>query len=206
MSNILPSTSAKTKILNAALKIIRTKGYDATSVDELCKDAGVTKGAFFHHFKSKEVLGVAATQHWNTLTGGLFEHAPYHRHADPVDRLLAYIDFRAMILDGRSVPEFTCLLGTMVQETYETSDALRSACDVGISSHAATLEGTIAQAMKQRGVTGFTAESLALYTQAVLQGAFILAKAKGSAKVVRECIAHLRRYIELLFSNQKEGA
>ncbi len=196
--------NAKTKLLNSALKVIRTKGFDATTVDDLCKDAGVTKGAFFHHFKSKEELGVESTRYWNTLTGGLFAQAPYHLPADPVDKLLAYIDFRAILVRG-NVPEFTCLLGTMVQETYETSDALREACDIGISSHAATLEGYIGDAMRQRSVSGFTAQSLALYTQASLQGAFILAKAKGNTEVVHDCIAHLRRYVELLFAKQNEG-
>jgi TetR/AcrR family transcriptional regulator, transcriptional repressor for nem operon len=45
----------------------------------------------------------------------------------------------------------------------------------------------------------WSAESLALYTQAVLQGAFVLAKAKGGPEVARDCVAHLRRYLEQLF-------
>jgi TetR/AcrR family transcriptional repressor of nem operon len=40
---------------------------------------------------------------------------------------------------------------------------------------------------------------LALYTQAVLQGAFVLAKAKNRSEVARDCVAHLRRYLEFLF-------
>jgi TetR/AcrR family transcriptional regulator, transcriptional repressor for nem operon len=198
-------TSAREKLLNAAVAVIRTKGYGATTVDDLCKTAGVTKGAFFHHFKTKEELGVAATRHWNTFTGALFADAPYHLPADPVERILAYIDFRAAIVEGRSVPEFTCLLGTIVQETYSTNDALRAACDSGISSHATTLENYVSEAMEQRGVGGFTPESLVLYTQATLQGAFILAKAKGNANVTRDMIAHLRRYIELLFNTAHKG-
>ncbi|MCA9602813.1 MAG: TetR/AcrR family transcriptional regulator, partial [Myxococcales bacterium] len=56
-------------------------------------------------------------------------------------------------------------------------------------------------AMRDRGVTGnWSAESLAAHTQAVLQGAFILAKAKGDVDVAVESVAHLRRYVELLFS------
>ncbi len=46
--------SAKDKLLDAAVHVVRQKGYAATSVDDLCKAAGVTKGAFFHHFESKE--------------------------------------------------------------------------------------------------------------------------------------------------------
>jgi TetR/AcrR family transcriptional repressor of nem operon len=50
----------------------------------------------------------------------------------------------------------------------------------------------------------WTAEGLALHTQAVLQGAFILAKAKGNAAIAAASIDHLRRYIELLFQPSKK--
>ena len=99
--------------MNAALRLIREKGYGATTVDELCAAAGVTKGAFFHHFKSKEALGVAAAQYWSQMTGGLFAGAPYHQPADPLARLLAYIDFRSELIDG-PVEGFTFLVGTKV--------------------------------------------------------------------------------------------
>ncbi|MGL4406716.1 MAG: TetR/AcrR family transcriptional regulator, partial [Notoacmeibacter sp.] len=45
------------KILNAALKLVRQKGFGATRIDDICAEAGVTKGAFFHHFKDKEAMG-----------------------------------------------------------------------------------------------------------------------------------------------------
>src|SRR5215470_15613024 len=120
--------SAREKVLDAALAVIRCKGYAATTVDELCARAGVTKGAFFHHFASKEDLAVAAAKYWGEVTGVFFRDAPYHAHKDPLDRVFGYIDFRRSILRGE-LADFTCLLGTMVQETYETSPRIRQACD-----------------------------------------------------------------------------
>ena len=193
---------ARAKLLEAARDIVRAKGFNATSVEELCAAADVTKGAFFHYFASKEALGVAAANHWSATTSELFAAAPYHAHADPLDRVLAYVDFRGQLLGGE-IAEFTCLVGTMVQETYNTSDAIRAACDASISGHAATLEADIEAATAQHTVTGTTAASLALYTQTVLQGAFILAKAKGSADVAHESVAHLKRYFEMLFKREK---
>jgi TetR/AcrR family transcriptional repressor of nem operon len=191
--------SARDKILAAALRIIRAKGYAATSVDELCAGAGVTKGAFFHHFKSKDDLAVAAADHWSETTGAFFAAASYHAHADPLDRVLGYIDFRKAILTG-TVAEFTCLVGTMVQEAYDSHPSIRAAVDRSISAHAAKVEADIAEAMEyHRLEADWSAASLALHTQAVLQGAFILAKAKGGAAVAADSIDHLRRYVELLF-------
>lgn len=197
--------ATKTKILDSALKLVRTHGYDATTVDELCQDAGVTKGAFFHHFKSKEDLAVSATRFWTEMTGGLFATAPYHAYEDPLDQLIAYIDFRAQLLEGRTLPECTCLLGTMAQETFQSSPAIRDACFAGITAHTDTVADII-RAAKQRHAPQATwsVESLALHTQAVIQGAFILAKAKNDVSLAADSIRHLRRYVELLFHFAKE--
>ncbi len=193
----------KTRLLDAALLVIRTKGYSATTVDDLCRAAGVTKGAFFHYFKSKEELAVAAAGHFGAMAEGLFAQAPYRALPDPLSRLLAYVDFRRSILQG-TLPEFTCLLGTLVQEAYETSPAIAAACDWEISAHAATLEADIAELMQTQGtMAAWTASSLALHTQAVIQGAFILAKAKHGPKVAADSLLHLRQYLELLFSKKE---
>ncbi|MFN0193749.1 MAG: TetR/AcrR family transcriptional regulator [Aestuariivirga sp.] len=202
MNSIL---GARSRLINAATQLIREQGYSATSVDELCANAGVTKGAFFHHFKTKEDLAVAAARHWAEWTSALFEQAPYHQPADPLERLLAYVDFRIMILDGRSLPEFTCLMGTMVQETYGTNPAIRGACEASISGHAATLVKDIAEAKaKHAPYAEWSPESLALHTQAVIQGSFILAKAKNDAIAAAESMRHLRRYIQLVFTCEEK--
>ena len=104
--------ASKTRLLDAALQVIRTKGYAATTVDDICAAAGLTKGSFFHHFKGKEELALGAVEYWNAVTSGLFAQAPYRQIADPRERLLAYIDFRAQLVRGE-LPEFTCLLGTL---------------------------------------------------------------------------------------------
>src|ERR1700752_3551780 len=90
----IETSNTKTKLLNAALTAIRAKGYTATTVDDICEAAGVTKGAFFHHFKRKEDLAVEAAKHWGTITSGLFASAPYRALTDPLDRGLAYGYFR----------------------------------------------------------------------------------------------------------------
>mgnify|MGYP001292074248 CR=1 FL=1 len=196
---------AKAKLLEAAIVMIRSKGFAGTSVDDLCAAAGVTKGAFFHHFATKEALGVAAANFWSDTTGAFFREAPYNWHQDPLDRVMGYIDFRAELMTGPA-EGFSCVAGTMVQEAFNTSLAIREACRASIVGNAAMLEADIEEAMALQGVTGVTARSLALYIQAVLQGGFVLAKAIGGADIARESVAHLKRYFEMLFNHPKKQA
>jgi TetR/AcrR family transcriptional repressor of nem operon len=190
---------SKTKLLDAALQVIRAKGYAATTVDDICHEAGVTKGSFFHHFKGKDELALNAVAHWKTMTEGLFAAAPYHGAEDPVDRVLGYVDFRAEILTGE-LSDYTCLLGTLIQETYATHPDFRAACDRSMSSHIAELTRDIELAKKLHAPRApWSAESVGCFIQTVLQGAFILAKAKQGPDTVRESLAHLRRYLKSLF-------
>ena len=191
---------ARARLLAAARDVIRAQGFAATTVDDVCKAAGVTKGAFFHHFENKEALGVAAANYWAETTSAFFADAPYHMHDDPLDRLIGYVEFRKTIIEG-DLEEFTCLVGTMTQEVYGSHPAIRDACAASILGHAATLEPDIRAAMKARGIKAdWTPASLAAHAQAVLQGAFILAKATGDRAIARESVDHLRRYIEMLFT------
>ena len=189
----------RTRLLDAAIHVIRAQGYAATTVDDICREAGLTKGSFFHHFQSKEELGVAAAEHFGRMAERLFGAAPYRALEDPLERLLAYIDFRTTILQGE-LPDYTCLLGTMVQEAYDTHPAIRAACEREISFHAADVAQDVEEAKRRYAPDApWSAESLALFTQAVLQGAFVLAKAEHGPHVAVECLAHLRRYVESQF-------
>jgi TetR/AcrR family transcriptional repressor of nem operon len=195
-----PRNSAETrsKLLDAARDVIRAKGYTATTVDDICAAAGVTKGAFFHHFESKEQLGIAAVENFGEIASALFGAAPYNAYPDPRDRVLGYVDFRASMLQGE-IARYTCLLGTTVQEVYATHPDIRAACDHGLSEHVAALTKDI-EAAKQRYAPDapWSAESVGYFMQAVLQGAFIFAKAKQNPEVAVASLGHLRRYLVTL--------
>ena len=206
MHSMADAGSSRTRLLDAALRVFRERGYTATTVEDLCRAAGVTKGSFFHHFESKEALALAAIEHWNMLTGALFEAAPYRQVEDPRERLLAYLDFRAALVRGE-LPEFTCLLGTLVQETFASHPVLQAACGTGIKAHAQTLVPTIEAARARYAPEAdWSAESLARHTQAVLQGGFVLAKALNDPQAALEAIGHLKRYVEGLLPVRRDEA
>ena len=196
-------SESRQKLLSAAISLVREKGYTATTVDQVCERAGLTKGAFFHYFKSKDALAVASADYWSQCSKAVFTSAAYNAHAEPLDRILGHLEFRRAMLASK-LQDITCFAGTVVQEIYASHPDLARACEASINDRAAELEKDIEAAMKQQRIRGrWTAASLALHVQAVVQGAIVVAKAKGGTEVAIESIDHLRRYIELLFGKSR---
>jgi TetR/AcrR family transcriptional repressor of nem operon len=189
---------SKAKLLDAALHVIRAKGYVATTVDDLCHAAGVSEGSFFEHFNTKEELAISAAAHFGAMAAGLFSSAPYQSALDPRDRVLGYVDFRRILI-GDDLVASTCLFGTMIQETYATHPAIAAACNGQLSDHIDILTNDIRDAKRLYAPDApWDPRTLASFIQAALQGAFILVKAESGPRVGHENLAHLRRYLEML--------
>jgi TetR/AcrR family transcriptional regulator, transcriptional repressor for nem operon len=195
--------NSRNRLLAATIDLVRANGYAATRVEDVCAAAGVTKGSFFHHFASKEDLAIAAAGRWNDGAAQVFAKAPYQASRDALERLLGYVEFRKQLLSGE-IWEWTCFAGTTIQEVHETYPPIRDACAASIDDHLQMLRAMIDDALRDHPVPGLRAESLAVHIQAVIQGAFVMAKARQDVRAARDSIDHLHRYIELLFaSNQK---
>lgn len=190
----------RARLLDAARDAFRRDGYAATSVDDLCRLAGVTKGAFFHHFASKEDLARAAVAEWGAVTGALFRAAPYAALPDPVARVFGYLAFRRALAEGEPAA-ISCLFGALAQETAAAMPQLRAEVWSGLDAHVGMVAADLAAA---KAICAPQADwdpgQLALFTQATLQGAFILAKAKGDSAVARDMIVHLETYVASLLA------
>lgn len=164
-------------LLDAAQSLILSKGFPATRVDEVCAAAKVTKGSFYHHFKSKDDLAAALIDHYfDHLTQTLCTGA-WQDRSDPVERLLGFLDHAIKVLRGPLLRN-GCLLGSFALDLSETHPDIRIEIENRFDQLAGVLEPTVRAALKQQGVTGFvSAGALARQFVSVLQGSIVLAKA-----------------------------
>jgi len=189
----------KQKLLDAALELMLAKGYTATSVDEICEAAGLTKGSFFHYFEGKEHLGQLLAQHFHDSMKQVFQAAPFHQKKDPLDRVFGRVDFLIEIARNPQ-GHMGCLLGTFVQELSDTHPSIRSVCATCFDDAAQSFKRDLDEAKaKYAPRARWSTQSLAEHLTAVAQGALILAKAKQDPKVMAEHLRHFREYLKSVF-------
>ena len=186
------------KLVDAARELMLSKGYTATSVDDICTAAGVTKGSFFHYFTDKEHLGRVAAERFYADRVTIFEKAPLQDKTDPLDRVLGLIDF--LIQVARSPQGVTgCLLGNFVQELAKTHPKIRDVCAECFDDQAERFQQFLNEAKaKYAPHAKWSTASVASHLIAVLQGGIILAKARQDRGAVAENLGHFRVYLRHL--------
>jgi TetR/AcrR family transcriptional repressor of nem operon len=189
-------SQTKLKLLDAAQELMLSKGYTATSVDDVCSAAGLTKGSFFHYFEGKEDLARVVAQRFYDAMRASVRVAPFLQLDDPLDRVFGFVDF--LIAKSRN-PKLAngCLLGTFVQELAETHPKIRSICAACFDEQAEWLQNDLEAAKKKYAPRArWSAQTLAEHLIAVAQGSIILAKAKQNRKVIEESLEHFKAYLK----------
>lgn len=200
--------STRDRLIGAMIDLVRQKGYDAVRVDDVCAAAGVSKGAFFHYFKSKQEIAEIAADAWRDNSCGLFASQGFvvsdERDASAREKLLRYVDFRIALIEGSNeIFEFCCYAGTLVQEVHETHPELSDRAAQGIAAHVAQLEPICADALRDAGRDAAEAAALAQYFQTVLQGALLMAKAYRSPSAAVTSLEKFKVQLALLLDGRQ---
>jgi TetR/AcrR family transcriptional repressor of nem operon len=194
--------NAREKLLSAGTELFRRQGYLGTTVDEICHSAGVTKGAFFHHFETKEMLAETCLGEWERRVVAMHESAPFQSIRKPREKLFACIDFFIGVFSNPDMFK-SCLAGTTVQEISETHPVLRDAAQTCFVSGARLFQKLLDEAGRDAGVE-LDAASLAELWMATLQGSILLAKASRDEAVISGNLRHFKQYVESLFDSNKK--
>lgn len=198
MRTIEPKTETEERLLNAAQSLMLEKGFVATTVDEICEAAGVTKGSFFHYFKSKEDLGKKLVQRFASKTGSAMKEGVCCAGNDPLDRVYGYLDCAIELMKNPDAKG--CLVGTFSQELSESHPEIRSLCAQAFEEMVEMFQKDLAEAKeKYAPESKFDAASLAETFIAIGQGSMILMKAKKDRMVLARTLTHFRQYLKSLF-------
>lgn len=172
-------------------------GYVDTSVEAICAAAGVTKGSFFHHFKSKEQLGKVLLERFGARQRERFL-AACKGVEDPLARVYAVVD---LAVEGSRDPAMKgCLVGTLAQEISESHPELREICKCSFGGFAEALGGDLVAAKARYAPTAdFDAASLGACFLSIAQGSMLLLRTNGDREAMARNLTHFRQYLKCLF-------
>lgn len=198
-----PNPPAKEKLLEAAQRLMLAKGFTATTVDEVCAAAKLTKGSFFHYFEGKEDLGKAVLDRYVGSTSQRLRQAPFLRKDDPLHRVYGYVDFVIEMCEDPKTPD-GCLVGIFSQELSDTHPKMRSLCAEHFARWATAFKEDLEKAKAKRVPRqAIDAQGLAEHFIAVFEGSLILARAKQDRGIVKRNLLHFKRYVKSLFERTR---
>ncbi len=174
------------------------RGYGATSIEEVCRAAGVTKGGLFYHFDSKEQLASAAVERFFAGLVEAGEASRPEQSATPLAALEAYLDSLRTLVEGPQLSR-GCLLGAMAIQTTESHPAVWAATSAALGEWRAVLISLIEAAAAERSVDVEPAE-LADGLLAAVEGGLLLDRAGVSSGAAVAAVDHFHRYLSLLLS------
>jgi len=193
-------------ILNVAQELFLNRGFAATSLDEICKHAKVTKGGFFHYFRSKECLAKKVLERFCSNSRDHIRQAGCcDQLSDPLDRAFALLD-GITHLEPKKKHHGGCLIATFIQELSMSHPEIQTLCVRGLKELASMLEVELQCAQqKYKTQEPLDIHGLANYCVVVIEGAQVMAKANGNKKIIQASIEHLKKYLLTLFTSNKGG-
>lgn len=190
-------STTRTRLLDAAERLVIDNGYAATSVDQVIAAAGSSKGAFFHHFASKADLAEQlvtryAEQDVASLHDGL---AAIAHLTDPGERLVEFVrhfeDRGEEIMSAQS----NCLYVSVLTERQLAGPESAGAI---VGAVVAWREEIVTLLSEALGETDHDLDALADHVFATFEGAFILCRVTGDTGHMRRQLAALRVLVDSL--------
>jgi TetR/AcrR family transcriptional repressor of nem operon len=198
------------RILDTAHALVLEKGFSATSLDEILKATGVTKGAFFHHFKSKSDLARTLVERFAENDFAMFDEWDRRAEAlsdDPYQALILFIKFFEEWLDNLEKPFAGCLFAVYVYESTLFDSNVNEFVSKSFGHWQKYYEKKFDAVMAQRKPRlDVSARELAETMISILEGAFILARSHRDPGLITRQSRLFRGYLKLLFEDAPAAA
>jgi len=198
--------ATRQKLLRAAFEEIYRRGFQAASLDTILAQAGVTKGALYHHFPTKAALGLAVVD--EVVKGLLLERWLGVLHAqpgDPVTALQGTLRHRAANLTAGEI-ELGCPLNNLAQEMSPLDEQFRRSVDATFETWREGFAEVLARGQAEGSVRrDVDAKKVATFIVAAVEGSYGLAKSAQSGPMVRANLELLGMFLESLRTPPRAG-
>ena len=199
-------TATRTKIMDAAQTLVLDQGFAASSVDSVIEAAGITKGTFFYHFKTKSDLALALIDRYAAadaahLDGDLARAEDLAR--DPLQQMLVFIGLLKEEMAGLNEPFPGCLYASFCYEAglfdETTLSGISDALLYWRKKLSPKFQAIIENYPPRHPVEPNELTDLLL---SIFEGSFIMGKSLKDPMISAVQLGHFRNYIELLFESQ----
>mgnify|MGYP001820286655 CR=1 FL=1 len=196
-------TETRERLLDAAERLALGQGFSATTVDQVIAEAGSSKGAFFHHFASKNDLGRALVARYAAADIAAlrrFMASAERRSDDPAIQLVEFVrGFEEIGDEIADEHQSSCLYASFVHHRELTSDGSTEVIVEAIEAWRAAIADKLAAAAVRGSLQeGIDLDDLADHVFVTFEGAFILARALRDTSRMRAQLRILRQTLEAL--------
>jgi TetR/AcrR family transcriptional repressor of nem operon len=188
----MPRASVRDQLIESALDVFHTRGFNGSSVQDIVEAAGVPKGSFYNHFASKEALGIEVVHAYSRLVGAYVTEAGasdiFSGDGTPLERIRRY--FEAVIEQNVSCGiRKGCLLGNFATELAPHSTEIASAVTEALNNWSTAVSKVLVQAQDAGQLSkAADVEALGRYLVDGYEGAATRAKLIGDRGPMDEFI------------------
>ena len=194
--------TAKDRILDAAHELVNQQGFSSTTLEAILDRAGASKGAFFHHFASKEELGDVLVQRYAEADVALAKEIMAlveKRTSDPAEQAVAFVQHFAERADDMAVTQPGCLFVSFIYERGPGGSIQSEAIVESIEFWRNLILDKLEQAAKIRpSMEDVDLRSMADQIFSAFEGGFILARAMDDPSLVAKQIRLVQHYFEVV--------
>ena len=191
----------KKNLLDVAQRLMLAQGYAAVSVGAICEAAGVTKGSFFHYFKSKEALGLELlAYYWANATQRIQTELARAPERSAAQKAFDLIDFFANEAQQGGMLAQGCLVGHFAQSLSESHPTIRETTVQYLDEWRDLMSAILREALAENPSADFDPDATAVHFIVVLEGTLILAKAKGDPSLVQIHAEQFKTYLRCLLA------
>lgn len=189
------------RLLQAAMELFTTEGYESTSLTQILQRAQVNSGSLYYFFKSKEELLLAGLEFFKTLLYPIVMEPPFTRESDPIERIFAvFADYRQRLVHCDL--DYECPIGKLALEVGRHSEPARQKIAENFAAWRAHIRDCL-EAAADRLPLNLDMDGLATFVLTTMEGAVMQARTHRDLSYYDSSIAHLRSYFQYLLSEQR---